>query len=92
MAHSVSLSWNADPDAINGYNVYRGTSATLIPTKLTATPIIATTYVDSTAEAGDTWYAVTAVAANNLESVQSNNVEAVILPAAPTGLVITASS
>lgn len=92
MSHSVTISWTADPDAINGYNVYRGSSATAITTKLTATPITTTTYTDPTAEAGDTWYAVTAVGANGVESAPSTSVEAVILPSAPTGLTLVSAA
>lgn len=95
MSHQVTLGWQASSDAglagFQGYNVYRGSSAAAITTKLTPTPITALVFTDSSAVEGDEWYAVTSVV-NGVESLPSVSVESVILPAAPTGLAITSQS
>jgi hypothetical protein len=92
MAHQVQLSWNADPDASVGYNVYRGTAAGEETTLLTATPITTTTFTDSTPIVGDNFYVVKAVAAGGVLALPSNEVSAVILPAPVTGLVVVSAS
>ncbi len=77
----VSLSWAAVPHA-SSYNVYRATSATGTFGKLTSLPVTGTTYRDTTAAAGSTfWYAVSAVNAAG-ESARSGAVS-VTVPAAP---------
>ena len=56
------LSWTASTYSPVGYNVYRSATAGGTYTKLTATPITATTYTDTTAPAtGTVYYEVTAV-------------------------------
>jgi hypothetical protein len=71
--HKVTLSWNASASAIIGYNVYRrGTSGVV---KLNLEPVPGTTYVDSTVQAGQTYFYVTkAVSARGTESTPSNEV------------------
>lgn len=74
---SVSLSWTVPADGgspITGYNVYRGVSA---GTETLLVPLgVVTTYVDTTAVTGTTYYyVVTAVNAEG-ESVWSNEVSA----------------
>jgi hypothetical protein len=91
MAHSVSLSWTASVDAVSGYNVYRSAAAGLKTTLLTTSPITGVTYTDSTVLPGNWYYDVTSVE-NGAESVVSNSVNAVILPAPPTNLVLVSAS
>ncbi len=67
---NVSLSWGASNDsAIVGYHVYRAASADGSFTRLTGSPITATTYTDANAPAGAT-YMVRAV---KLESTTSGS-------------------
>jgi fibronectin type 3 domain-containing protein len=70
----VSVSWAASSSAgVAGYNVYRGTVAGGPYTKLTASAISGTTYVDTPVTAGQTYYyVVTAVNTSNQESGYSN--------------------
>ena len=54
MSHSVTLTWQASPDPVAGYNVYRGTNP---PGNEGATPInpslvTVLTYVDTNVTAG----------------------------------------
>jgi len=79
-SHSVSLSWTASTSPnISGYYVYRGTVSGGPYTRLNSSPVAATTYTDTTPQAGQTYYYVaTAVNSNGLESGFSNEVEAVI--------------
>lgn len=57
----VTLSWSAVTDSsLQGYNVYRSSSASGPFTKLNSSPIKATTYVDSAAS-GTEYYEVSAV-------------------------------
>lgn len=79
VSHSASLSWIASSSAVIGYNVYRGTVSGGPYTKLSATSISGTSYLDSSVQAGQTYYYVTtAVDSNNLESAYSNEVVAPI--------------
>jgi hypothetical protein len=77
--HSVDLTWNPSASGVNGYNIYRsGTSGgpySQINTSLDSS----TSYIDNTVVAGSTYYYVTtSVDASGVESVNSNQVKAVI--------------
>ncbi|HUR59814.1 MAG TPA: Ig-like domain-containing protein, partial [Opitutaceae bacterium] len=53
---TLSLSWAASPDSnIVGYHVYRAASTTGGYTRLTSSPVTATSYSDSSASAGATY-------------------------------------
>ena len=91
MAHSVQISWTASSDAVSGYNVYRSAAAGLKTTLLNAALVTATSYTDNTVLPGNWYYDVTAVE-NGAESAVSNSVEAVILPAAPTNVILVSAA
>ena len=75
-AHSATLNWDASTSAVVGYNVYRATQAGGPYTKLNSSPIEPTSYTDSTVQADQTYfYVVTAVDANGVESVPSNEIQ-----------------
>ena len=78
--HSVVLSWSPSTSTnLKGYNVYRADTAGGAFTKMTASPIGATAYTDSTVASGRTYYYVsTAVDNNNVESGYSNQATAVV--------------
>ena len=77
--HSADLSWTASTSIVAGYNVYRGVQSGGPYAKLTSTPVVLTIHTDSTVQSGQTYfYVVTAVDLNNLETVHSNEVSAVI--------------
>jgi hypothetical protein len=77
--HSASLNWTASTSAVIGYNTYSSTVSGGPYTKLTAAPDAATSYTDSTVQAGLTYYyVVTAVNSSNEESVYSAQVSATI--------------
>lgn len=78
--HSVTLNWVASTSTnVVGYKVYRGTVAGGPYTPLTTTPVVGVTYIDSTVQAGQTYYyAVTAVDSSNNASVYSNEATAVV--------------
>jgi fibronectin type 3 domain-containing protein len=90
MAHSVALSWTASLDTVDSYNVYRG-PAGAEAVKINTSPIVGTSFTDSAPPLGSSSYIAKSVVAG-VESVASNEVTAVILPAPPTLLKITASS
>jgi fibronectin type 3 domain-containing protein len=82
-SHSVALSWDASTSkGVVGYYVYRGTKPGppyTAFTKLTPSPIAATTYTDSPVEAGAIYYyVVTAVNGGGKESTYSNQASATI--------------
>ena len=87
MAHTVVLSWTASTDGIEGYNIYRGTSPSAENTLLNLSPIIGTTFTDTTPTDGEFFYVVRSVK-GGIESVNSNESIARILPAPPTALTI----
>lgn len=92
MSHSAVLTWVDSVDAGAQYNIYRSQTSGLYTTPLNNTPLAAgtTTYTDSTVVPG-TWFYVATSVLGGAESVHSNEVKAVLLPAAPTSLVVTAS-
>jgi hypothetical protein len=73
--HSVNLSWKASTSPVVGYNVYRRGTSGLI--KLNSMPVAGTSYVDSTVQAGQTYfYVIKSVNARGTESTTSNEVRA----------------
>ena len=79
VSHSVTLSWTASTSSVMGYYVYRGTQTGGPYSKLNATPVSLTTYTDSPAQVGQTYfYVATSVDSNNVESTFSNETSAII--------------
>jgi len=79
-AHSVTLSWTASTSSgVMGYNVYRGGQSGGPYTVLNPALVSGTIYEDSTVQAGQTYYYVTAaVNSKGVESTYSNQVAAVV--------------
>jgi fibronectin type 3 domain-containing protein len=94
MVHQASLSWQASPDPVAGYNIYRGTNP---PGNEGAIPINAAlipglSYIDLAVTAGQKIdYVVTAVSASGIESVHSNEVTVTVPLFPPSGLVAVVS-
>ncbi len=77
--HTAALSWTASSSTVIGYNTYSSTASGGPYTKLTPAPLAATSYTDTTVQAGLTYYyVVTSVESNNVESVYSTQVSATI--------------
>jgi hypothetical protein len=75
--HTVHLTWNASASVIAGYRVYRSTSSGQFYSPLFSKPVNALSFDDSTVTNGDTYYyVVTAVDANGVESLYSNQATA----------------
>jgi len=89
-AHNVVLNWNADADAVT-YDVYRGTQSGKENATPVATGLTVTTFTDTNVVAGQTYfYYVTAVNGAN-QSAPSNEANATIPFAPPTGLTAVGS-
>ena len=79
IAHSVALSWIASASAVTGYNVYSGAVSGGPYAKVTAAPVAATDYTDSSVQGGQTYYfVVTAVNSQSQESAYSAQVSATV--------------
>lgn len=94
MAHKVVLNWTDIADAGAQYNVYRSAaSGAYGTTPLNSSPLAAgvATYEDDTVTVGTSFYVVRSVE-GGLESPNSNEVSARILPGAPTGLVVASAA
>lgn len=80
--HWVSLSWTASTSSnVAGYNIYRATASTGPFTKMTLSPINATSAVDNTVVPGTTYYYVaTAVNTSGVESAYSSPPVAASVP------------
>ena len=87
---SVVLAWDPSPDpGIAGYRVFRApTSDSFSNTSLNGSTLLTgTTFTDSTAQPGTTYYyAVTAVSANGAESRWSNIVQTTVVAPPPAPL------
>lgn len=89
--HTITLSWTASTDNVNGYNVYQGTT----PGSESATPdngttlVTGTTYVATVPSPGEYSFYVTSVE-NGAESVHSGEITAKVLPFPPSALQVTA--
>jgi len=74
---SVVLRWQASTTPIVRYNVYRGPWSGIYPDKLNSAPIDGTTFTDTTAVSGQTyWYVVRAI--NNKGELSSESNETVV--------------
>ncbi len=78
--HSVALSWSPSTSTmVVGYNAYSSAQPGGPYTKLTSTPVAATSYTDTAVQSAQTYYfVVTAVDSSNVESAYSAEVSAVI--------------
>src|SRR6185436_2440847 len=56
--NGIALNWSPSSDSIEGYNVYRAANSKGPFTRLNATPVSETTYVDPRADAGNCTYMV----------------------------------
>jgi fibronectin type 3 domain-containing protein len=78
-AHSAALSWTASTSTVSGYNVYRGTVSGGPYTLINPSLVTGLSYTDTTVQNGLTYYYVTtAVDSSGVQSVDSNQVTAVI--------------
>ncbi len=78
-SHAVSLRWTPSPSPVAGYNVYRGSTPGGPYVKINPAVTAGTNYVDSSVQAGETYYFVTtAVTAGGLESQYSTPSQATI--------------
>lgn len=78
-AHSVTLNWNASTSAVAGYRVYRGTVSGGPYTVQNTSLIVGTNYINLTVQPGAVYYyVVRAVDSSNVESIDSNQVQAVM--------------
>lgn len=57
---TVTISWTASTDSVDGYHVYRATTQGGPYTKLTNTPLTSASYDDTSAPSGQVWYMVRA--------------------------------
>lgn len=77
VTHSVALSWSPSTSVVTGYNTYASQTSGGPYTKLTGSPVAATSYTDTSVQAGATYFfVVTSVDASNVESVFSSEVSA----------------
>ena len=79
MVHSATLNWTASTSVVVGYNVYRSPISGGPYAKLNPSVDASTTFTDSSVLSEQTYYyVVSAVDSNDVESVYSKQVTAVI--------------
>jgi hypothetical protein len=72
-AHAANLSWTASTTPNVTYNVYRATASTgPFTAPLNSTPVMGLTFVDTTVQAGQTYYYVVTAVAASVESTPSS--------------------
>jgi subtilase family serine protease len=89
---TATLTWTADTSATS-YNVYQGTA----PGPVASSPVQANVTGTSTAVSGlqkgqEYVFAITAVSSSGVISLRSNTVDVTTVPAAPSGVTVTAPS
>ena len=78
-AHSADLSWGASTSVVVGYNLYRSSTSGGPYSLVNSTLIAGTSFTDNTVKAGNTYfYVVTAVDSSKIESLVSNEAQAVV--------------
>jgi len=79
-SHHVDLSWNASGSSgVVGYNIYRRIPSGSYGSALNSSPNASLNFTDSTVAAGKTYlYVVRAVDGNDIESANSNEVQAIV--------------
>jgi len=79
VAHSAVLSWTASTSIVSGYNVYRGTVNGGPYTLINPSLLTGLSYTDTNVQSGATYYYVTTAVDNSgVQSLNSNQVIAVI--------------
>ena len=79
LAHSAALIWTASTSTVSGYNVYRGTVNGGPYNLMNSSLVTGLSYMDTAVQSGTSYYYVTtALDSNNVESLNSNQVTAVI--------------
>ena len=79
IGHSVTLTWKASKSAVQGYNVYRGTTSGGPYTKINSELVHELRYKDQMVQSGTTYYYVTrAVDSDGRESANSSEIKAVV--------------
>ena len=91
MSHSVKLGWTPSTDTVDGYNIYRGSTAGTESTKINGALVTGSSFTDNSPLLGNNFYVVKS-SLGGVESVVSNEVTTVILPAPPTNLVVVSAS
>jgi hypothetical protein len=93
MGHSVSISWAAALDPVDGYNVYSGTASGAEGTTPLngSTLITGTTFIDIAPAVGEDFYTIQSSLGGVLSQMTSE-IETTILPAPPTNLAVTAAA
>ena len=87
-ATQINLSWTTPGGTVTSYNVYRGTSAGGEGTTAIGSTTL-TSYSDTTASAGTTYYYKVAAVNGTGTGAQSGESSALTIPAMPTGLGAT---
>lgn len=90
-SHSVTLNWVASTTPNVTYNVYRSTVSGSGYSQINASPVTTTSFLDANVTNGTTYFYVVRAFDGTTESVNSNQVTAVIpsAPAPPTNLTVT---
>lgn len=90
-AHSTALIWNASTTPNVTYNVYRSTTSGSGYSQINVSPVTGLTFTDSQVSNGTTYFYVVRSFDGTSESVNSNQVTAVIpqAPQPPTSLTVT---
>jgi IPT/TIG domain len=77
--HTVSLTWTDSLSGVSGFNVYRSSTSGGPYTRVNSTILSSTLFTDNNVQTGQTYfYVTTAVNNSNVESVYSNQAQAVV--------------
>jgi HYDIN/CFA65/VesB-like, Ig-like domain/Cep192 domain 4 len=79
LTHSVAFNWTASSSSgVAGYNIYRATRSGGPYTLINSSLVAGTTFTDSSVQSGTTYFYVVTAVSNSVESVNSNEVQAVV--------------
>lgn len=88
---TVTLTWDSDASAGEGYDVYQGTGSGPVSSTPVQVNVTGTSTTVSGLQLGQEYvFAVTAVSSSGIVSPRSNTVAVTLVPAAPTNVAVTA--
>jgi subtilase family serine protease len=90
-SQTVTLTWTADPNATQGYDIYQGTAPGAVSSTPVQLNVTGTTATITGLQFGQSYVFAIAAVSSTAVSALSGQVSVTIVPAAPAGLMVSAN-